>query len=318
MVGGKVNVVFGYQGAFNLTTEEEEKLMKDFSNCNFIFKEPADLTDEECQNAEIMIGQFNPREVNQAVRLKWLQASTVGVDRYEGLVDTDKVLVTNSKDLFNQCMGEHAFAMMIAWSRALLLQRDSQLKHEWVLHEIPNDLFGNTIAVIGLGGIGEDLAKKAKAFNMHVIGVRRNVQDKPDYVDEIYTLEDLDHVLRAADYVVLALPLTEQTYHMMNRETLRKMKPTAYLLNVARGECIDTEALIEALEGKIIAAAGLDVVEQEPLSADSPLWDMPNVFITPHRANASPTTNRFRFKFYYENMKRYFNNEELLNLVKTI
>lgn len=313
-----LNVVFGYQGAFELTEEEEQKFIHGFPGCSFVFKAPVDLTDEECAEADIMIGQFNPREMKLASGLRWLQASTVGVDRYEGLVDADKVLVTNSKDLFNKCMGEHAFGMMIAWSRALLAQRDSQLKHEWVLHEVPNDLFGNTIAVIGLGGIGSDLAKKAKAFDMHVVGIRRNVKDKPDYIDEIYTMEQLDYVLGIADYVALAVPLTDATYHMMNRETFRKMKRTAYLLNVARGECVDTQALIEALQNKTIAAAGLDVVEPEPLPADSPLWDLPNVFITPHRANASPTTNRFRFQFYYENMQRYLRGDKMLNVVTEI
>lgn len=313
-----LNVVFGYQGAFELTEEEEQKFIHDFPNCNFIFKAPAKLKEEECRTADVMIGQFNPREMKAAENLKWLQASTVGVDRYHGYVDTGRTLVTNSKDLFNKCMGEHSFAMMIAWSRALLVQRDSQKKHEWVLHDVPNDLFDNTIAVIGLGGIGSDLAKKAKAFDMHVIGIRRNLDDKPEYVDELYTLDDLDYVLGRADYVALALPLTDRTWHMMNRETFGKMKKTAYFLNVARGECVDTQALIEALQNGTIAAAGLDVTDPEPLPEDSPLWDMPNVLITPHRANASPTTNRFRFRFYYENMRRYLNGEEMLNVVKKV
>lgn len=311
-------IVFGYQGAFDLTKEEEEKFIKEFPHCEFIFKAPGELSNEECEQAEVMIGQFNDREMKLAKNLKWLQASTVGVDRYKGLVDPEKILVTNSKDLFNKCMGEHAFGMMIAWSRALLVQRDSQMKCEWVLHDVPNDLFGNTIVVVGLGGIGSDLAKKAKAFDMHVIGIRRNINDKPDYIDEIYTMDHFGELLGIADYVALAVPLTDETYHLMNKETFKKMKSTAYLLNMARGECVDTDDLIEALRNKTIAAAGLDVVDPEPLPSENPLWKMENVFITPHRANASPTTNRFRFKFYFENMQRYFDGRELLKLVKRI
>ena len=135
-------------------------------------------------------------------------------------------------------------------------------------------------------------------------------------MDELYSLDQIDQVLEKADFVILAVPLTEQTYHLINRETLKKMKPTAYLLNVARGEVVDTDALTEALQNKTIAAAGLDTVYPEPLPADHPLWSMENVFITPHRANASPTTNRFRFKFYYENLKRYLAGESLKNQVK--
>lgn len=312
----KLNVLFGYQGAFELTKEEEETFVRDFPDCSFRFDPPDNYTDEECAQADIFIGMFNPGQMQAAKNLKWLQASTVGVDRYEGYVDTKKTLVSNSRNLFNKCMGEHTFAMMIAWSRALLLQRDSQNRHEWVLHDVPSDLFDKTVAVIGLGGIGADVAKKCKAFDMHVIGVRRNLGDKPDFVDELYSLDQIDQVLEKADFVILAVPLTEQTYHLINRETLKKMKPTAYLLNVARGEVVDTDALTEALQNKTIAAAGLDTVYPEPLPADHPLWSMENVFITPHRANASPTTNRFRFKFYYENLKRYLAGESLKNQVK--
>lgn len=312
----KLNVLFGYQGAFELTKEEEETFVRDFPDCSFRFDPPDNYTDEECAQVDIFIGMFNPGQMQAAKNLKWLQASTVGVDRYEGYVDTKKTLVSNSRNLFNKCMGEHTFAMMIAWSRALLLQRDSQNRHEWVLHDVPSDLFDKTVAVIGLGGIGADVAKKCKAFDMHVIGVRRNLGDKPDFVDELYSLDQIDQVLEKADFVILAVPLTEQTYHLINRETLKKMKPTAYLLNVARGEVVDTDALTEALQNKTIAAAGLDTVYPEPLPADHPLWSMENVFITPHRANASPTTNRFRFKFYYENLKRYLAGESLKNQVK--
>lgn len=312
----KLNVLFGYQGAFELTKEEEETFVRDFPDCCFRFGPPDNYTDEECAQADIFIGMFNPGQMQAAKNLKWLQASTVGVDRYEGYVDTKKTLVSNSRNLFNKCMGEHTFAMMIAWSRALLLQRDSQNRHEWVLHDVPSDLFDKTVAVIGLGGIGADVAKKCKAFDMHVIGVRRNLGDKPDFVDELYSLDQIDQVLEKADFVILAVPLTEQTYHLINRETLKKMKPTAYLLNVARGEVVDTDALTEALQNKTIAAAGLDTVYPEPLPADHPLWSMENVFITPHRANASPTTNRFRFKFYYENLRRYLAGESLKNQVK--
>lgn len=312
----KHNVLFGYQGAFELTKEEEETFIRDFPDCDFRFGPPDGYTDEDCAGADIFIGMFNPRQMKAATNLKWLQASTVGVDRYKGYVDTEKTLVSNSQNLFNKCMGEHTFAMMIAWSRALLLQRDSQNRHEWVLHEVPSDLFDKTVAVIGLGGIGADVAKKCKAFDMHVIGVRRNLGNKPEFVDELYSLDQLDEVLAKADFVILAVPLTEQTHHMINRDSLKKMKPTAYLLNVGRGELVDTDALVEALQNKTIAAAGLDTVYPEPLPADHPLWAMENVFITPHRANASPTTNRFRFRFYYDQLKRYLAGEPLKNQVK--
>ncbi len=312
----KLNFVFGYQGAFELTQEEEEKLIQDFPSCNFKFAPPNDFTDEEIMQADVLVGQFNDQQMRVAKNLKWLQASTVGLDRYVGYIDPAKTIVTNSQNLFNKCMGEHTFAMMIAYSRSILLQRDSQKAHEWKIHDVPMDLFDRTVGIIGLGGIGSDVAKKCKAFDMQVLGVRRNTANKPDFVDEIYSFEELDKVLARADYLILAVPLTDQTRHMINRETLAKMKPNAYLLNVGRGELVDTQALIDALRSKTIAAAGLDTMDPEPLPQDSPLWDMPNVLITPHVANLSPTTNRFRFKFYYENIRRYLAGEPLLNVAQ--
>lgn len=309
-----LNFVFGYQGAFDLTKEEEQKLIHDFPSCNFKFGPPNDFSDEEIMAADVLVGQFNDQQMRVAKNLKWLQASTVGLDRYNGYIDPEKTVVTNSQNLFNKCMGEHTFAMMIAYSRSILLQRDSQRAHTWEIHDVPMDLFDRTVGVVGLGGIGADVAKKCKAFDMRVLGVRRNTANKPDYVDEIFSFEQFDTVLAQADYLILAVPLTEQTKHMINRETLGKMKPNAFLLNVGRGELVDTDALIEALQNKTIAGAGLDTVYPEPLPSDSPLWDMPNVLITPHVANLSPTTNRFRFQFYYENIRRYLAGEPLLNV----
>ena len=309
-----LSFVFGYQGAFDLTKEEEDKLARDFPSCSFKFGPPNDFSDEEIMAADVLVGQFNDQQMRVAKNLKWLQASTVGLDRYNGYIDPEKTVVTNSQGLFNKCMGEHTFAMMIAYSRSIQRQRDSQNAHRWEIHDVPMGLFDRTVGVVGLGGIGADVAKKCKAFDMRVLGVRRDTSRKPEFVDEIYSFDELDKVYAQADYLILAVPLTDQTKHMINRESLKKMKPNAYLLNVGRGELVDTDALVEALRNKTIAAAGLDTVYPEPLPSDHPLWGMPNVFITPHVANLSPTTNRFRFQFYYENIRRYLAGEPLRNV----
>ena len=311
----KRSVLFGYQGSFELDREQEKSFEDTYPACAFSFGRPDSFSEEALANAEIMIGMFNKPQMEKAKRLKWLQACTVGTDRYAGLVDLEKTIVTNSRDLFNKCMGEHAFAMMIAWSRSITLQRDSQLKREWKGHAVSIDLFESTLGIVGLGGIGADVAQKAKAFGMKVIAIRRNLNNKPDYVDELYPLSQLDVLLSQSDVLLLAIPLIGETYHLIGKAQLEKMKPTAYLLNVARGKVVDTDALIEALQNKTIAGAGLDTTSPEPLNSDSPLWTMPNVLITPHVANRSPSTNRFRYEFYFENMRRYLAGEELLNRV---
>lgn len=310
----KVKVVFGYQDGFWLNHEQEAVFAKEFPSCSFKFGPPDSFTSEEIAEAEIMVGMFNPVQMEAVKNLKWLQASTVGTDRYVGFIDPKKVLVTNSRDLFSQCMAEHTFGMMIAYSRSLLLQRDNQLKHLWEQYPVAADLFESTAGIVGLGGIGGETAKMAKAFGMRVLAIKHHIGQKPAYVDELFYLDRLDYLLERSDFLVLSIPLIPETHHLIGAEQFKKMKPNAYLVNVARGAVVDTHALVDALRSKEIAGAGLDAVEPEPLPADSPLWNMPNVFITPHQANASPSTNRFRFDFYRENMRRYFAGEPLLKV----
>lgn len=311
-MGKKVNILFGYQDGFELNKEQEAVFVKNFPSCNFKFGVPDSFTDEEVAVAEVLVGMFNPAQMKAVKNLKWLQASTVGTDRYAGYIDTKKTLVTNCRDLFSQCMAEHTFGMMIAYSRALLLQRDNQNKHIWAQHAVPADLFGSTIGIVGLGGIGSDTAKKAKAFGMYVLAIKHHITEKPDYVDELYHLDHLDYLLAKSDFLILSIPLIPETHHLIGAGQFKKMKSNAYLLNVARGAVVDTDALIEALQNKMIAGAGLDALDPEPLPKDNPLWDMHNVFITPHQANASPSTNNLRFDFFQENLRHYLAGEPLL------
>lgn len=314
----KTTVLFGYAGGFILTKEGEQTFIRDFPQYNFIFGNSADHTAESYAEADILIGHFNPEHMEKATRVKWLQASTSGTDRYEGTVDPSKVIVTNSWNLFSQCMAEHTFALIIAYSRSIILYHTSQRREEYNRHFIPMDLFDSTVGIVGLGGIGLETAQRCKAFGMRVLATKRSVAEKPDCVDELYGTDKLDHILKESDFVVLSIPLTSETKNLISTRELSIMKPTACLINVARGAVVDTDALTRALETKVIAGACLDCAYPEPLPKGHPLWQMPNVLITPHVANLSPSTNRFRYQFYYKNLQRYSKGETLLNIAKDL
>ena len=169
--------------------------------------------------------------------------------------------------------------------------------------------------VVGLGGIGSEVARRAHGFDMKVLATRRSRKERPAYVDRQGTAQDLDAMLPLADVVVLAVPLTEETEGMINARTLELMKPGAYLVNIARGKVVDTDALVTALESGKLAGACLDVTDPEPLPADSPLWEMPNVVITPHVASRAALTGERRKDLFLSNLRRFGAGEPLLNVV---
>src|SRR5690606_38980449 len=179
------------------------------------------------------------------------------------------------------------------------------------------ELAGTTLGLVGRGGFGLEMAKRAQGYNMTIIAVDAGRTSKPDHVAGLKpaTRENLHDLLRRSDVVMLACPLTPETYHLISTEELAQMKSSAYLINVTRGGIIDEPALVEALKNNQIAGAGLDVTEKEPLVADSPLWDAPNLILTPHRAGASQHRPRKIFEFFMQNLERYINGERPVNVI---
>ncbi|MBT8485317.1 MAG: D-2-hydroxyacid dehydrogenase, partial [Phycisphaerae bacterium] len=172
-----------------------------------------------------------------------------------------------------------------------------------------------TLLVVGLGGIGSEVAKRAKGFGMHVLATRRSLVPPPPYVDEQGTAGDLHRFLPRADVVVLCVPLTPQTEGMIDADELALMPAGSYVVNVARGKVVRTAALLAALESGHLAGAALDVTDPEPLPADHPLWSMPNVIITPHVSGRSALTETRRRGMYLENLRRFATGQSLLNVV---
>ena len=266
----------------------------------------------------IQAGDWSDELWRSAPKLKWVQSGGAGV---EGYITPDfiasAVVLTNAQGTYAIPIADHVMAFILHFSRQFnhLLRR--QVKREWAdwgEHEM-DDLKDKTLGIVGLGGIGSEVARRAKAFDMRVMATRRRPERPSKDVDEVRGAEALPWLLGESDYVALCPALIPETRHLIGAEQLRLMKPTAYLMNVGRGGLVDEGALVEALQAGEIAGAGLDVFEEEPLPADSPLWEMPNVMITPHRAGDSRRSHERFMALFCENLRRYVAGEALLNVV---
>jgi phosphoglycerate dehydrogenase-like enzyme len=272
---------------------------------------------------------------HQAPRLRWVQLNSAGANHLvkHPLFATDVVFTTNS-GLHAINIGEYVLASILAWTRKLPELFDLQRKREWPSDRwtryTPSELRGATMGVVGYGSIGREVGRLAKAFGMHVLAVKRRVElageqdayevngvGDPNGIlpDALYGPEQLREMLAHCDYVVLTVPLTRETRGMIGEEELRAMKPTAYLVNIARGEVCDEPALIHALQAGWIAGAGLDVFAQEPLPETSPLWTMPNVILTPHLSGFSQNYEERAADIFGQNLGRYVAGQPLLNVV---
>ncbi len=261
---------------------------------------------------------------NLAPNLRWLQASGAGVDelRPTGILDADSgVIVTTAVGIHAITVSEYVFGSMLMFNRSWPEMVHLQDRHVWP-HSTnwyklkARELADQTLGIIGLGHIGRRIAQLGKAFGMRVLATRRSVQGEEHEpgVDQVYPQELLHTMLRQSDYVVLAVPLTQQTEKLIGEAELRAMQPHAYLVNIARGRVIDEKMLIRALQEGWIGGAGLDVTEEEPLPPESPLFSLPNVILTPHISGVSVHYDQRLAALFADNLIRYRSGEPLHNL----
>lgn len=268
---------------------------------------------------EIAVGHVSPPLLARMPKLRWYQQWGAGADwllRHPELASRD-FIVTNASGVHAIQISEHILALMLAFARRLPHALRAQARGEWERQprESLFELAGKTLALIGVGAIGGRTAQLAAALEMRVIGVRRHAGEPPPAVERMVGPDRLLEVLPLADFVVLTIPLTSETRHMIGERELRAMKRSAYIFNIGRGGTIDEPALIRALREGWIAGAGLDVFEKEPLPADSPLWQMDNVIITAHYAGATPHYNERALALFLDNLRRYVAGEPLRNVV---
>lgn len=256
-----------------------------------------------------------------AKKLKWIHVAYVGVDKFlfPELLQS-KVLLSNSRGMHGDTVSDHIMAMILAFAKGLVPSWTCKKERKWCQVEIMRQRFEpqeKLLGIVGFGIIGQTLARKAKAFGMKVMATKNRVKrgEKIKYVDKLLPKEKFREFLCTADFVVLTVPLTKETYHMIGVKEFDCMKDTAILINAARGGVIDEKALIDALLQKKIAAAGLDVFEEEPLSPESKLWDLENVIITPHIAGSRRDYFKKVGEIFRINLNRYLNRKPLVNLV---
>ena len=269
-------------------------------------------------DAEVLLGAFPEAVCAAAPNLRWIQSYSTGMDHwlFPAIIERDEVQISNVAGLYASQGAEHAWALLLALTRGVLTSWDNQKQKKWGGGSNV-ELAGTTLGLIGLGGFGMEMAKRSQGYNMSILAIDAVRTQKPDLVSELKpaTTENLHSLLERSDVVMLACPLTQETYHLISTPELAKMKSSAYLINVTRGGIVDEPALVEALKAGQLAGAGLDVTEQEPLSPDSPLWDAPNLILTPHRAGASQHRPRMIFEFFLKNLERYLTGETPVALI---
>src|SRR5437870_4602447 len=274
---------------------------------------------------EILCTYSVPKNIREiATNLRWLQFPGAGVDSLlpTGLLNADSdVIVTTAAGIHAETISEYVFGSMLMfnwnWPQMVRLQ-DKQVwarSATWY-HLGGRELASQTLGIIGLGNIGRRIAQLGRAFGMRVLGTRRSIHNSGDQesdVDRTFPPEQLHELLRLSDYIVISVPLTQETEKLIGETELHIMRPTAYLVNIARGRVIDEQALISALREGWIAGAGLDVTEEEPLPSESPLYSMPNVILTPHISGNSAHYDTRLARLFADNLKRYRTDQQLQN-----
>jgi len=257
-----------------------------------------------------------------ATQLRWVQSWSAGVDRYleiPGLRGNDDIVLTNMQGVHGPAIAEHVMASLLALTRKLPELHAAQREGRWdrTAAAGATTLSGRTLFVVGMGGIGSQIARRAHAFDMRVLATVRHPErkEKPVYVDEIGGTEDLDRFLAEADVVAVALPLTQETEGLFDAARFSLMPEGSWFVNIGRGPIVETDALVAALQSGHLAGAALDVTDPEPLPADHPLWNLDNVIITPHVASRAELTGERRWEIIKENVRRFAAGEELVNVV---
>jgi phosphoglycerate dehydrogenase-like enzyme len=266
----------------------------------------------------VVSGLWNDDLLDRAGKLRFIQSIGAGTDQFPRAELAKRgIHLASARGVNARAVAEHGMALILSLSRRLPEARDNQAKHVWRgmigdLAEREDELGGKTLLIVGLGDIGGRLAWLARAFDLRIIGLRRNPAHGRGAADAVHGMDELASLLPEADFVALTCPLTKETEHLIDREALARVKPSAYLVNIARGRVVEEAAFIEALAAKRIAGAAIDVTAEEPLAPSSPLWDMPQVLITPHTAGETRRYEDNVIEILRDNLDRLWRGDRQL------
>ena len=286
---------------------------------SFAVRDPETLANRVGEADVLVIsGLWHNGLLDRAAKLRFIQAIGAGTDQFpRDELAKRGIRLASARGVNARAVAEHAMALILALSRRLPEARDNQARRVWRqmigdLAQREDELAGKTLLIVGLGDIGGRLARLAKAFDMRVVGLRRNPAAGQGAADAVHTMDELKSLLPEVDFVALSCPLTPETENLIDAEALARMKPSAHLVNVARGRVVDEAALIEALSARRIAGAALDVTVEEPLAPNSPLWAMEHALITPHTAGETRRYEDNVIEILRDNLERLWRGDKEL------
>jgi phosphoglycerate dehydrogenase-like enzyme len=324
-----------------ISLRHQQNLKERFPLQTFHFFDKIEQMDiEDFKSTEVLVTygeDLTPFYIDRLEKLQWIQVLSAGLDRmpFEAL-NKRNILVTNARGIHQIPMAEYTIGMILQLVRKGYELYDLQKEGIWDRSIRVGEAYGKTIGIVGLGAIGTEIAKRAKAFGMRVVGLKRDLGDYtskdrssaedlqhvrtvlPEHVDEVVSYQEKEKLFTQSDFVVILLPLTPATNQLIGLNELQMMKSSAYLINIARGEVVKEEDLIHALREKMIAGAVLDVFEQEPLPPNHPFWGLDNVIITPHISARSPLYMQRALDIFCENIKAYPERETMTNMIDLI
>ena len=299
-----------------------ERIHREFPQIEVDQRNNYDEIEKHLRDTEILLGwSLRGDQFLAAKKLRWIHSTAAAVHLLMSPeLRASDVVVTNARSVHGPVVAEHTLALIFALAKRLPAAVRFQQQRVWAQeaisgqHPRPRELSGSTLGLVGYGAIGSGVARSATALGMRVLVVREHPQ-KATGSERPFGFEQLDEVISQSDFLVLAAPVTEKTRHLINAERLNRMKPEAYLINVSRGALIDEAALAQALRERRIGGAALDVFDHEPLPADSPLWELDNVLVTPHTAATTDKLWERHYALIEENLRRYLSGQPLLGLV---
>lgn len=304
----------------SLTRQWAARLTETVPGIKVVVAEDMETAAAAIVTAEAAFGTLPAELLPRAQGLRWLQAPQAAppAGYYYPELISHPVTVTNFREIYNDHISAHIMAFVLAFARGLHVYIPQQMRREW--NKPPEDtgvvaLPDSTALIVGLGGIGAETGRLLAAFGVRVLAIDARRTDKPDDVAELHRPDALDSLLPQADFVILTVPHTPATEGFFNADRFRRMKPTAFFINIGRGMTTKLDDLVAALQSGEIAGAALDVYEQEPLPRDHALWGLPNVLLTPHMAGYGPHLNERRFQILQDNCQAFANGQQLRNVV---
>lgn len=296
---------------------EKEEFEAIAPGATHVYARSSTVTPEQLAAATVIFGWPRAETMKDAVSLKWFQTMWAGTEEYDGALP-EGILFTSSSGSNSRSVAEHMLTGLMAVCRRLFVYLDSQRAHVWKDEGAMKTILGGTVLVVGAGNVGSTFAGLCQGLGARTIGLKRKVAGPLEGFDQVRAMDELDQLLPQADVVALTLPHSPQTAGLMNESRIALMKDDAVLISAGRGSVLDQDALVKAMTAGKLWGAVLDVTDPEPLPAESPLWDVPNLLLTPHVAGGMrlEITRRKCVEMAQENLRRYLAGEKLDNLVK--